>query len=147
MTSSRRKARGAALQVLYEIDLTGHNHEQAVDSLLEGAALSGENIIFVKDLVKGVLVSKSQLDEYIHRFAPAWPLAQLAVGDRNILRLSIYELLYVKSTPVKVAINEAVELAKAFGSDSSPKFVNGVLSSVNSSLSKTVSNSPEDILE
>lgn len=147
MTSSRRKARGAALQVLYEIDLTGHNLEQAVDSLVRDTGLSGENILFVKELVKGVLASKNQLDEYIHRFAPAWPLSQLAVIDRNILRLSIYELLYVNSTPVKVSINEAVELAKAFGSDNSPKFINGVLSSVNSSLSRPGDGAPQDLLE
>jgi N utilization substance protein B len=136
MVSSRRKARSLALQALYEIDLAGHAGEKVSESVLDGAGLSEENEDFVKELVTGVTSNREQLDGYIKRFAPAWPFAQLPVIDRNILRLSIYELLYLKNTPIKVSINEAVELAKSFGSDSSPKFINGVLSSVYSSISQ-----------
>jgi len=134
MVSSRRKARGAALQALYEIDISGHGRDKVIDGALGAAQLSFENEGFVKKLIDGILDKKDELDGHISRFAPAWPLAQLAVIDRNVLRLAMYELLYIGQTPVKVVINEAVELAKAFGSENSPKFVNGVLSSFNSSI-------------
>ncbi len=134
MVSSRRRARCIALQVLYEIDLAGHDQASAVESLLSTEVLSETNRQFVRDIVSGIIKYRQELDGYITRFAPSWPLTQLSVIDRNILRLSIYELLHVDTTPVKVAINEAVELAKAFGSDNSPKFVNGVLSSVSSTI-------------
>jgi transcription antitermination protein NusB len=92
--------------------------------------LAPESREFAADLVRGVLTNRTKIDENIHRFAPAWPLTQMAAVDRNILRLAIFELLVDNSVPVKVAINEAVELAKSFGGDSSPRFINGVLSSV-----------------
>jgi N utilization substance protein B len=136
MVSSRRKARSMALQALYEIDLAGHPGDKVAESTLAGSDLSKDNEDFVKSLVAGITGNQEKLDGYITRFAPAWPLAQLPVVDRNILRLSIYELLYLKETPIKVVINEAVELAKSFGSDSSPKFINGVLSSVYESISQ-----------
>jgi len=77
-----------------------------------------------------VIQHKQEIDANIRRYAPAWPVEQLALLDRNILRLAIFEILYDNSSPVKVAINEAVELAKAFGTDSSARFINGVLGSV-----------------
>jgi N utilization substance protein B len=77
-----------------------------------------------------VVGNREKIDEQIRHFAPAWPLDQMAIVDRNILRLAIYELLHNNKVPVKVAINEAVDLAKSFGADSSPRFINGVLSSV-----------------
>ena len=80
--------------------------------------------------MSGVIQSKQEIDEKIKRFAPAWPVDQLPAVDRNILRLAIFELLMDNKVPVSVSINEAVELAKKFGSDSSARFVNGVLSSV-----------------
>jgi len=81
-------------------------------------------------LVLGVIKKKKEIDQYIRKFAPAWPVAQIPAVDRNILRLAIFEILLDNRVPVKVGINEAVELAKTFGSDSSPKFINGVLGSV-----------------
>jgi transcription antitermination protein NusB len=125
----RRKARGLALQALYEIDSAGHEAPKVTQYLLQAAQLSSENSRFTEDLVGGVLEYRLTIDEYIRRLAPSWPLEQMAVVDRNILRLAIFELLIEKRIPVKVSINEAVELAKAFGSDSSPRFINGVLSS------------------
>jgi N utilization substance protein B len=125
----RRKARGLALQALYEIDSAGHEAPKVTQYLLQEAQFSPENSRFTEDLVGGVLENRLKIDEYIRRLAPSWPLEQMAVVDRNILRLAIFELLIEKRVPVKVAINEAVELAKAFGSDSSPRFINGVLSS------------------
>ena len=130
MTGVRRKARGLALQVLYEIDAVGHEATRVLDSLLAHGELSEENSAFIRELVCGVLENKEKVDLNIKNFAPAWPIEQIPVVDRNILRLAIFEILLNNKVPVKVAINEAVELAKAFGSESSPRFVNGVLGSV-----------------
>jgi N utilization substance protein B len=130
MTGARRKARSLALQALYEIDSTRHIAEEVVTRLLAENELSEENNAFVRELVSGTIQHKVKLDENIRRFAPAWPIEQISVVDRNILRLAIFELLFNNKTPIKVAINEAVELAKSFGSDNSARFVNGVLSSV-----------------
>ena len=130
MVGARRKVRMLALQALYEADSAGHEAEKVLDRWLSEAELSADNANFARDLVKGVAQNKAKIDENIRRFAPAWPIAQIPVIDRNILRLAIFEILLDNKVPVKVAINEAVELAKLFGSDSSPKFVNGVLGSV-----------------
>jgi N utilization substance protein B len=126
----RRKARVVALQVLYEFDLAGHDVEAALAHLLAESGLTGEDADFARRLVGGVIQNKEQIDGHIRKYAPAWPLEQIAIVDRNILRLAIFEILLDNNVPVKVAINEAVELAKKFGSDSSSRFVNGVLGSV-----------------
>jgi N utilization substance protein B len=126
----RRKARAIALQVLYEFDSVGHDVERALANLLADAGLSDDNAAFARGLVNGVIQNKAQIDQHIRKFAPAWPLEQIPIIDRNILRLAIFEILLDNNVPVKVAINEAVELAKKFGSDNSSKFVNGVLGSV-----------------
>jgi N utilization substance protein B len=81
------------------------------------------------ELTEGVRERRSEIDKHIQRFAPAWPVGQLPAVERNILRLALYEMHYRSDTPRKVAINEAVELAKVFGAETSPKFVNGVLGS------------------
>ena len=128
--SERHKARGLALQALYEIDATGHEPAEVIKRQLAAVMLSPDNNRFVEELVAGVLENRARIDEYIRRFARAWPLEQMAVVDRNILRLAIYEVLVDNRVPVRVAINEAVELAKDFGGQSSPRFINGVLSSV-----------------
>ena len=130
MAGARRRARALALQALYEIDSAGRNSEEVVTRLLADKRLSEDNITFIRELVDGVIKSKGELDENIKRFAPAWPVKQIPLVDRNILRLAIFELLFDNKVPGKVAINEAVELAKSFGSDNSARFVNGVLSSV-----------------
>jgi N utilization substance protein B len=127
---ARRKARTIALQVLYEVDSVGHDVDRALAHLLAESKLSEENAAFARGLVSGVLKNKKKIDQHIKSFAPAWPVEQISIVDRNILRLAIFEVLLDNSVPVKVAINEAVELAKMFGSDSSPRFVNGVLGSV-----------------
>lgn len=130
MTGARRKARAIALQALYEIDSVGHEMEAVVSRLLSEAGLSEENNAFVCELVSKVIQNRERSDRNIRRFAPAWPIEQIPVVDRNILRLAIFEILFDNKVSVKVAINEAVELAKKFGSDNSSKFVNGVLGSV-----------------
>ena len=130
MAGIRRQARIAALQALYELDCTKHKAEEALAHLRAGETLAQEALSFSEELVKGVLQNKSELDALIKKFAPAFPPEQMSIIDRNILRLAIFETLYNSKTPFKVAINEAVELAKEFGSDSSPRFINGVLGSI-----------------
>jgi len=130
MTGIRRKARIAALQALYELDCTKHKAEEALARLRAGETLPQEALGFSEELVKGVLRNKSELDALIKKFAPAFPIEQMSIIDRNILRLAIFEILFNDKTPLKVAINEAIELAKGFGSDSSPRLINGVLGSI-----------------
>jgi N utilization substance protein B len=136
MTSKRRRARAIALQALYEIDFTGRDAGAVVGRLLGEAGLSEESGAFVRGLVEGVVRNRDEIDGNIRRFAPAWPLELLAIIDRNILRLAIFEILFDNEVPVKVAISEAVELAKGFGSESSAKFTNGVLGSVSTLASR-----------
>lgn len=130
MAGPRRKARAIALKALYEIDSGKHKAEVVLKHLLADAGLTEENSAFVRELVSGVIKNQQELDRTIKKFAGAWPLDQIPAIDRNILRLAISELLTDNKVPVKVAINEAVELAKSFGGDNSARFVNGVLSSV-----------------
>ena len=132
MPSKRRQARILALQALYEVDATGHDSSETLDRLLGESTATDEVKEFARNLVQGAVEQREQLDEVIGRVAPAWPVDQMAIVDRNILRLAILEILLNNRTPVKAAINEAVELAKSFGSDNSAKFVNGVLGSVSS---------------
>ena len=130
MAGIRRQARIAALQALYELDCTKHKAEEALARLRAGETLAQEALSFSEELVKGVLQNKSELDALIKKFAPAFPIEQMSIIDRNILRLAIFEILFNDKTPFKVAINEAIELAKEFGSDSSPRLINGVLGSI-----------------
>lgn len=136
MAGIRRKARIAALQALYEIDCTKHKVEVTSACLRTEKTLTQATLSFSEELVKGVQQHKSELDAIIKRFAPAFPLEQMAIIDRNILRLAIFEILFAKETPLKVAINEAIELAKTFGGESSSRLVNGVLGVVASELGR-----------
>ena len=128
--SERRMARIVALQVLYEADSVRHNPQEILERRIEEDSLPPLAEEFALDLIDGVLANREEIDKVVARFAPNWPISQLAMVDRNILSLAIFEMMLGYDTPPKVAINEAVELAKAFGSDSSPRFVNGVLGSV-----------------
>lgn len=132
----RTRARSFALQVLYEIDLTNHLPGVVFQERLEEinsdgqTGLSAELTEFARQIIFGVLPLAEKLDRTIARYAPEWPFDQIAAIDRNILRIAAWEFAVTGDTPVKVAINEAVELAKLFGSDSAPRFVNGVLGSL-----------------
>ena len=136
MAGARRRARAIALQALYEIDSVGHDVEEPLTYLLAGVELPEGSATFAHELVNGVIQNRKEIDQNIKNFAPAWPVEQIPVIDRNILRLAIFEILLDNKVPVKVAINEAVELAKTFGSDSSARFVNGVLGSVSALASR-----------
>jgi len=131
MASRRRRARVIVLQALFEGDLTGHDPQAAADRLLVEKPLDASTEAFVRHLVEGVAKNRGRIDQAIQAAAPTWPVDQIPAVDRNILRLAIFEImLNNNSVPVKVAINEAVELAKGFGSDSSARFVNGVLGTI-----------------
>jgi N utilization substance protein B len=123
----RRRARVTALQALFEIDSVNHDPEVVLRRYLEGKSFPPSGTKFARNLVSGVLEHKAYLDNLIQKNAPEWPVEQIAIIDRNILRIAIFEIAVDRLTPLKVAINEAVELAKLFGSDSSPRFINGVL--------------------
>jgi len=132
MKGARHKAREVALQVLYEVDAVGHKSGESLQSIASRIELSEDISLFASELVNGVIANREDLDKNIQDFAPAWPLDQISIIDRNILRLAIFEIMHDNKIPVKVAINEAVELAKTFGSDNSSRFINGVLGSVSS---------------
>lgn len=130
MTGFRRKSRIIALQTLFEFDFSAHKPSDVLTRLLKEKSLPSEAADFAASLVNGVLENKQGIDDIIRNFATAFPVNQIAPIDRNILRLAIFEILFDNRVPVKAAINEAVELAKSFGGDTSQKFVNGVLGSV-----------------
>ncbi|MDX2775801.1 transcription antitermination factor NusB [Streptomyces caniscabiei] len=134
MASNRHLGRIVALQTLYEYEFRTQSEDTSVDvdeilgRNLERYEEAIEDKSFVEDLVKGVIAEQADLDAKIQPIAPDWPIEQIARIDRSVLRMGLYELLHLSAiVPPKVAINEAVELAKAFGSDNSSKFVNGVL--------------------
>ncbi len=130
MAAGRRRARELALQALYEMDVGGHEPAAALARLIAEARLTEELASFARQLLEGVLDRRAEIDRVIERTAPAWPAEQLSPIDRNILRIAIREFLVDNLTPVGAAINEAVELAKKYGSESSGKFINGVLGAV-----------------
>jgi len=133
--ASRHLSRSIAMQSLYEWDFSGKK-EASLSKIVEknireyGPGL--ENVDFVWQLVNGVKDHLPQIDKIIEKAAPEWPLDQITIIDRNVLRMGLYELLYEnkEEVPPKVAINEAIELAKTFGGESSGKFINGVLGTV-----------------
>jgi len=123
----RTRARSLALQVLYEVDIANHPPAEIYRIRLEENPLTDELSDFARQIIFGVLPLTGDLDQIIARYAPEWPLDQIAAIDRNILRMALWEFAVFHETPIKVAINEAVELAKQYGSDSAPRFINGVL--------------------
>jgi transcription antitermination protein NusB len=124
---SRTKARSVALQALYEFDITGHPPGTALEERLLDEQLEPNLAQFAQQIVFGVLPIVKKLDDLIAQHAPEWPMDQVAVIDRNILRIALWEFAVAGVTPIKVAINEAIEMSKIYGSDSTPRFVNGVL--------------------
>jgi N utilization substance protein B len=126
----RRRARAVVLQALYELDFTDHYIAPTMTILVERYPLPEAAEEFAWSLATGVDNQRNYLDDVVTELAPEWPISQIAAVDRNVLRIAIYELLFEPDIPPKVAINEAVELAKTFGGESSPRFVNGVLGSL-----------------
>lgn len=130
MPGPRRKARILALQTLYEVDTARHDIDAILQRAKKREDTPPDSWLFGAELARGALNKAATLDRIIESLAPNWPVAQLSSIDRNILRLAVYEITLPTDTPPKAVANEAVELAKAFGSDSSPRFVNGVLGSL-----------------
>ena len=126
----RTRARSLALQALFEIDVTGHPPDIVLEERIVDSDLDPTLADFARQIVLGTVPMFNTLDQFIAEHAPEWPLDQVAIIDRNILRMALWEFAVYGKTPIKVAINEAVELAKTFGSDSTPRFVNGVLGSL-----------------
>jgi len=138
--ASRHLSRSIAMQSLYEWDFSGKKGdlEKIAEKNIEefGPGLEDKNLIW--QIINGVTKHLISIDKIIEKAAPEWPLDQITIVDRNILRVGLYELLYAdkKEVPPKVAINEAIELAKSFGGESSGKFINGVLGTVYKELAK-----------
>lgn len=126
----RTRARSIALQALYEVDMTGHPAGEVWEQRVAEAEMEENLAQFAHQIIFGILPLTTLLDTFIAKHAPEWPLDQVATIDRNIIRIALWEFAVYKKTPLKVAINEAVELAKEYGSESTPRFVNGVLGSL-----------------
>lgn len=126
----RRQARMVALQTLYEYDIARHAPVEVLERHMEERHLPPKVVEYASELVIGVCDHLADIDAHIQSAAPEWPLQQMARIDKNILRLAIYEILFNTTVPAKAAINEAVELAKQFGSDTASRFVNGVLGTI-----------------
>ena len=148
----RTKARSIALQALYEIDITGHGIGTVLDTHFAETSLDLNLQDFARTIVRGVVPLREILDDYIGKHAPEWPIDQVSVIDRNLIRVALWEFAVQGETPIKVAINEAIELAKKFGSDSTPRFVNGVLGSlaakeneIKQSIKMKLKNSDEEV--
>ncbi len=133
--ASRHLSRSIVMQSLYEWDFSGKNPEkleEIVEKNLKEFGPGLEDKTFVWQLINGVVTNIKNVDKVIEKAAPEWPIEQITIVDRNVLRLGLYELLYgdKEEVPPKVAINEAIELAKTFGGESSGRFINGVLGTV-----------------
>ncbi len=126
---SRRLARETALQVLYQIDMTGetNNFQKIIDNWAAEFAVSEKTIEFTRLLVTGTLKNKKEIDAKIALLAHEWALERMNAVDRNLMRLAINEMLYDQGTPQRVILNEAIEIAKKFGGDDSARFINGIL--------------------
>jgi N utilization substance protein B len=131
--SNRHLARTIAMQSLFNWDFNGKPRddlEKLIKKNFEQFAPKFDDHGFVNKLINGVVDKLDKIDEYITRYATEWPLEQITIVDRNVLRIGVYELIYDDDIPAKVAINEAIEIAKTFGGESSGKFVNGVLGAI-----------------
>lgn len=123
----RRRAREVALQVLFQVDVGKARPEDALVYTLNEYRVTGETADFIHILVEGTLKHQVQIDDYLARYATDWDLPRMANVDRNILRMGLFEMLYYPATPVNVAIDEALELAKIFSHKDAPRFINGIL--------------------
>lgn len=133
--SSRHLARSIVMQSLYEWDFRKRNQsglKKIIERNIEALAPDAEDVDFIYNLAKGTLKHQTKIDKIIEKAAPEWPIEQITIVDRNVLRIGLYELLFGdrKEVPPKVAINEAIELAKSYGGESSGKFINGVLGTI-----------------
>ncbi|MBU1663325.1 transcription antitermination factor NusB [Patescibacteria group bacterium] len=139
--SNRHLARTIAMQTLFSWDFNGKQEKDLTDLIEQNFkqfAPTFNDHGFVKRIINGVIKHEAEIDSYITKYATEWPLDQITIVDRNILRIGIYELLFDQDIPAKVAINEAIEIAKVFGGESSGKFVNGVLGAIYKNTAETI---------
>lgn len=126
----RSKAREVALCILYQVEISQRSTEDLWACYLENYPQKQDVLDFATTIVEGVLGNLARLDEHIKAYARNWEIERMAVIDRNVLRIAIFELLFLEDVPPKVSINEAIELAKRFGDTDSPRFVNGILDKI-----------------
>lgn len=146
--SNRHLARTIAMQSLFNWDFNGKKNETLEDIIknnFEHFAPNFDDQGFVANIIEGVINNLDSIDEYIIKYATEWPLDQITTVDRNILRIGVYELIFNEDIPSRVAINEAIEIAKSFGGDSSGKFVNGVLGAIYKDILKKEESSNKEI--
>src|SRR3989339_131701 len=144
--SNRHLSRTIAMQTLFEWDFNDGNGniKEILERNLEQMAPGMEDLDFPVTITEGVIKNQKAIDKLITKFAPEWPLEKITIVDRNVLRIGIYELKFDPEIPAKVAINEAIEVAKAFGGESSGKFVNGVLGAIYKEMGEKVTSSDEE---
>ena len=146
--SNRHLARTIAMQTLFLWDFNGKNEidlDKASQGIFSNFAPDFDDQGFAKDIISGVMKNITKIDTYISKYATEWPLEQITIVDRNILRIGVFELVFTDDIPAKVAINEAIEIAKTFGSESSGKFVNGVLGAIYKKMDKKKEAEPEAV--
>jgi len=136
--SNRHLSRTIAMQTLFEWDFNHHSQKMAklIEENIEQYATGLRDVSFIEGLVRGVTKNLKEIDEIIIKYAPEWPINKITIVDRNVLRIAIYEMFFEKQVPLKVVINESIEIAKTFGAESSGKFVNGVLGSIYNDIEK-----------
>lgn len=132
--SQRRRAREFALQILFQYDLANGNLKEIMDEFWKGKKVNNKIISFCSQLVNGTVENIQEIDRCISRHSLNWKLERMSAVDRNVLRIATYELLFLKETPSPVVINEAIEVAKKFGTEDSAKFINGILDAIRRSL-------------
>jgi N utilization substance protein B len=136
---ARRQARETALQILFEIELGGGEAENVLQRTTREKGLNGTDAAFTRQLVHGVLENIASVDDIISRLSWEWDVKRLAYVDKTLLRIALFEILYLPDVPNNVSVNEAIELAKIYGGDGSPKFINGILGRVVENSSEYVS--------
>ncbi|MFH0956117.1 MAG: transcription antitermination factor NusB [Candidatus Falkowbacteria bacterium] len=149
--SNRHLARTIAMQTLFSWDFNGKQEKDLTDLIEQNFkqfAPKFNDHGFVKSIINGVIKHEAEIDNYITKYATEWPLDQITIVDRNVLRIGVYELIFDQDIPSKVAINEAIEIAKTFGGESSGKFVNGVLGAIYKDVAETIKKAekPQDSL-
>lgn len=127
---SRRLARELAFQIMFQIDMGKCEVEQSIKDRFAESTLGENELKFTRSLVEGTCSYLSEINSLISRYSHDWKIERISGIDRNLLRMAIYEMLHSEDVPAKIAINEAIELAKVFGSDESPKFINGILGAI-----------------
>ena len=129
-STKRRQSRILVLQALYENDKVKHNPHSIIDRLVKVAPELEPSKPYADELITNIICNIGQIDDTISKYAKAWPVSQMPSVDKNILRIAIQEIILDKQIPERVAINEAIEIAKLFGTENSPKFINGVLGTI-----------------